>query len=423
MKEGFKLENLLLWYSILILYIFVAFSPLMRFIFPDDNSKNWVTLSASVAICLYMLVKKQFCHKNILIYILLIVPMIVFTFFRSNWALYYSLLFGISLLLCILAVNEQYFLDYAEVFLYLLIIADILYAIITIVCFFNRSFYFEHVVPLFPWAVERLTEQYDSGCMAGLTSHYSTNAMFLSTGLLISAAMFAKKKEKKYILCILIIAIALLLTGKRAHILFSAMAIFVLYFFYQSKDGIYKMFLKTGKVFLAFCGVAVVTFFIFPPLANFIVRFQERLAAGDISFGRFRFWALAWESIKEHPVLGIGWKHYITDIKPGFDTHNVYLQLICETGIIGAFFFYAWFATLYFVTLRTFVSIVKSKEEEHVREKYLLGFSLAYQTFFFLYCLTGNPLYEIYMFIPYFISCAISIFCMQYLKNFVLTIR
>ena len=39
----------------------------------------------------------------------------------------------------------------------------------------------------------------------------------------------------------------------------------------------------------------------------------------------------------------------------------------------------------------------------------LSAYSLCIQTFFLLYCITGNPLYSREIYIPYFIGCAITL--------------
>lgn len=77
--------------------------------------------------------------------------------------------------------------------------ADILYAIITFVFFFNSGLYAQTVKLLFPSSSIRLLKWYKEGCMAGLTSHYTVNGILLATGLLLVYsnwyAEYTKKKK------------------------------------------------------------------------------------------------------------------------------------------------------------------------------------------------------------------------------------
>ncbi len=61
---------------------------------------------------------------------------------------------------------------------------------------------------------------------------------------------------------------------------------------------------------------------------------------GKFGNGRIALWKLALEGFSEKPVLGHGWRAF-KDIAPqsgnthATNAHNVYLQLLCETGIVG----------------------------------------------------------------------------------------
>ena len=51
------------------------------------------------------------------------------------------------------------------------------------------------------------------------------------------------------------------------------------------------------------------------------------------------------------------------------------------------------------------------------KTKFHLAYALGFQTFFILYCLSGNPLYDTEMFVPYFLACAFTIYYDSKLKN------
>ena len=68
----------------------------------------------------------------------------------------------------------------------------------------------------------------------------------------------------------------------------------------------------------------------------------------EISSGRFELWDTAWTQFKEHPVTGIGWGRFADHVTEAFKkqhgaggvdnilyVHNTFLELLCETGIVG----------------------------------------------------------------------------------------
>ena len=76
------------------------------------------------------------------------------------------------------------------------------------------------------------------------------------------------------------------------------------------------------------------------------VRTVENLLNGyDFTSGRTGLYALAIEGFRSAPIFGIGYDQFhtlvnplLTDIEGNVmqDAHNIYLQMLCETGIVGA---------------------------------------------------------------------------------------
>ena len=82
--------------------------------------------------------------------------------------------------------------------------------------------------------------------------------------------------------------------------------------------------------------------------------------------------------------------------------------LLCETGILGFGIYLTWFISF---LLRTWSLLLKCRKQQiYLNSNFqtLLVVSLAIQLFFLLYGITGNPLYDKEMFVPYFLACAIT---------------
>src|SRR5699024_6665743 len=107
---------------------------------------------------------------------------------------------------------------------------------------------------------------------------------------------------------------------------------------------------KTTRIF-KLCGIAIISLVIFdiasqfvPELANFINRFRQTAEMGDVTLGRAARFAESMQIFLSNPILGIGWNgssYYFAQSTGIFiNVHNIYIQLLCETGIIGAVLYF-----------------------------------------------------------------------------------
>lgn len=286
------------------------------------------------------------------------------------------------------------------------------YAIITCLSYVSSSFYFNIILPFFR-GTDRygsLISSYRKGFMAGFTSHYSNNGMYLAVGFIIAAVFCISSGWKKYRLETIFMAFSLLLTGKRAHILFGVAALFLAYCILKLPEkgrGILKILgIVTSGVI-----VVIIMFLTVPAMQNFASRLTTNVEDDGAMMNRFAFWGLAWKIFKSNPIFGIGWGEFRIHAAIELDyeayTHNVFLQLLCECGIVGTLAFLSFFIITFIITIKTFYQFAKMDLLVNDKVKYLM-FSFTMQTFFFAYCLTGNPLYDRIMYIPYFISCGIA---------------
>lgn len=412
----------------IILCLFSTTSTLINYIVPYDIVRTFLIMGCLCIEISLVLKSKWTKHSfSVLAQIIIIVIFPVLTINHSAWGKANTLYYVSAVLILILCINGMYNINLSFKFMN---IAYVIYGICTILFYFMPVFYKSTIVNLFPDERVRLIRTYNSGCMPGLTSHYSTNGMFLAIGLLISSSkMIANKDEKKkwkYIIQELFFLTALLLTGKRGHLLFSVVGIYIIYSittFIRDKKGFNALVKISGVILLiVIIGIILVSFF--PALSTVFFRFQQAAKEGDLDNGRFVIWERAWEVFKENPFLGIGWKKFSTSYGYGllakdrsYDAHNVYLQLLCETGIVGTIIYILWFVKIIKKSIYQMKYLLLDNRLNE-QEDFELIFALGYQIFFLLYSITGNPLYEKMTFFPYFLSCGIVLyFERRYMRN------
>ena len=266
-----------------------------------------------------------------------------------------------------------------------------------------------------------LIYQTNNGYMAGLTAHYSTNAIYLSIGLIFLFSLILNPKEllkhKRIIIMLFILTFgALLITGKRAQLLFSLFAIMIIYVLNNKK----KMGINSFKILSYFImGLIIIVLLsnFIPELLNVYTRIVALGNSNDITNGRKVMYELANKEWEKHPFIGSGWGSYkyayrdnifATDGYTLKDAHNVYLQLLAETGIIGfSFTVLVLIATL--ISTYNLILLLQNNMKKYEKWKSYLLFSIGIQIFFILYCMTGNALYDCQILFPYTIGVSLML--------------
>lgn len=392
-------------YFSFVIWLFAGLSALISYT-PFNYSVQYA-LAGIGSLCALWLVIKYFRVLDRQVVITLGM-MMVFCVIRTSRTSVETLVLVIMFLLCMCSAQIAWMQPMIKV----LFASYIIYLAATIIFCFTPDFYLNTIVNLFPKTSRRLTSWYIQGYMSGLTNHYSTNAIFLCTGFLFSISLClskAKEKRKPILLIAAAFFVGILLTGKRGPLIFAIAAVYGLYYFSNLKG--HNRIVKTiGVILISLCAL-VVLISMFPALSGALVRFQETSSQGDILMGRYSLWTMAWKQFLEHPIFGIGWGRFYTDVSFRYDytnyyhVHNTYIQLLCETGLIGSLFYFSWM----FLILKKTIHIYQ-KIEKWQMEKALMGFSLSFQLFFLLYSLTGNTFYEEEVAVPYFIACGLSMY-------------
>ena len=274
------------------------------------------------------------------------------------------------------------------------------------------------------------TSKGEAGYRAGIANHYSQNGIYISVFFLILITlMLARfKKDKKFlannkilIASVFVTLAALLLTGKRGVLIWSIIAVTVTYMVSDK--------FKVSTIVRFILIVAVVTLsmyllsFKIPAITYVFSRFQKA-GEDNASLERFEMWKMAIEKFKDNPIFGNGfWKfrqyysesdlskiyHHNDERYQNLNAHNVYLQLLCETGVVGL----ALYLTALGSVLTRTVILVRNMKPD-VPESYRFGamLSMNIQIFYIIYSMTGNCLYDM---VFYFYAVALALtMCLSY---------
>lgn len=267
-------------------------------------------------------------------------------------------------------------------------------------CYWQYLFpdqYYTRIYPLFGEEYHQsIRRQFTFHKMCtGFTSQTAVAAGFIILGIMAVLYLYSRRETKKRRMISIIEMIfligGLLLTGKRSPILNLGAAIIFVYMLTVKRSK------KVNRILAVFLGIVVALtalYFLVPLFSgsrNSIVRLLESLNDLSEAFnGRLSLYGFAISEFIKHPILGIGWGRYslLYDIT---GVHNIYLQLLCECGIIG--FLLSVFGMIY--TLSRTIRMLKGEASNiNSTVSILLKCSVFIQVYILVYGLLGNPLYD-----------------------------
>lgn len=224
---------------------------------------------------------------------------------------------------------------------------------------------------------ERVSGAYFVLSLGGFSALYA----FL---LLVSFSLLCENRRWRQISMLVAITAAFLglaASGARgSYIVVPALVVMIILMKYRNKRGI-------SILFLSF--ISILLIFQFSPLVqtrvnSAVVDVQGYIAAdsvkelqGSSAQARLEMWRTAWMIFKDHPVWGVGQKNYKEQAKKYVDRglvhpaaahhghpHNVYLDFLAATGIIGF---------LLMMALHFYPAVVFLKTYRKSRDTALLG--------------------------------------------------
>lgn len=399
------------------LFYCTILSSLAQFVVPRAKLQLLINIIVTLLFVIGN-IRKKVTTKPVMFDLLLVAMLVivVYGFITVSdyeyWAQYRYMLF---LIFFIFALRQR---DWNNILLKAVLFAGIVYAVTTIWLAIDAGTYKNIIVNIYPGTRSTLLRLYGEHKYAGITDHYSTNGMVLANAIIVAWAFMVvckryMRNEKKYSVCFALMLIALFLTAKRAHLLFTVVACFAAYYICTKKERNHGS--KFFFMVLGACAAVVVAYLFIPQVHNVINRFFEMSEDTNVE-SRHVFWNAALLYFRENVLFGVGWFGFRNNIAPLVNysghCHNVYIQLLCETGIVGFGIFLCWFiGSVIIAILMAYRYFLRSFD---MKVKINLMFSLAYQFYFLMYCCSGNPLYDVYQYPLYFVACIIP---MYYYKN------
>ena len=234
------------------------------------------------------------------------------------------------------------------------------------------------------------------GIFSGLTSQVSIVGCYIVSGLFVRMAKVIAKREDSIRVHIfewveiVYFSASILLIGKRAHLIFSILTVIAFLLIKNSNSRIRKH----SGIILALFILVLATLIIVPMLptsdSKFLVTLKRIFTADteDVSNGRMLYYGKTMNLIIDHPFLGVGWKNAQKNI--GANCHNIYLQLIAETGILAGVFLIGLLVTTFLKSKK----LLERVSEIELSGRVPLYFSVLFLIFFLIYGMTGNPLYD-----------------------------
>ncbi len=417
----------MLWISAFLLIFNVYHTKLMSiFVFTASSASTFLIQGFAVALLMaYFVTDKKLCLYKTEIqpteWLLILTLIVMFVTTKNiNENLTYIIRYAVLVLIVILMKYDE---EFFHIIFYCILAAGIVHVIATLWFYLDTDFYMSNIYPHFNSSQRaHLYEQVQKNHHAvGLANHYSQNGIYMAISLCASFALCFRKPGKNILPKVLLFSVvffSLILTGKRGVLIFSVFAMLVSYI--VCKKGALANKLITVLFILSSISLVIyaLSFYVEGIAAAFeriTAMFSAQNETSDISNGRFKLYAIAWNFFKESPILGIGWREFSKEVVNFYnqdsvlrDAHNVFLQLLCETGIAGFSVFVSLFISAITQTIKLVIKSTKNMLCLSDNTKMVLIFSLCYQVFFLTYCITGNPLYDLETVYIYIISVGFS---------------
>lgn len=244
---------------------------------------------------------------------------------------------------------------------------------------------------------EQSLEFYRNGSLNGFTYQTALNGFMLSIllGIIVGYIYKTDNFKSKIFLWIAysFVFYLLVLTRKRGFILFAILTL------------AYIIFKLSERKIMGIVVILIMSFF----LGILLIRtevgaelIRRTLSQEDFTTGRAAMIEVMWNDFLKSPILGNGIFTTI-DVVDYHHGHNIYFQVLRETGILG---FVSLITAMVTAFIRTNLRLNKFRHDKF--KKMILIISIYFQLLFIFWGATGNPLYDTYPLFFYFVAIAMS---------------
>ena len=225
---------------------------------------------------------------------------------------------------------------------------------------------------------------------------FTDYVLFLGLAVCCGYLVSKRKFDCKGILAVLLGGVflySILLMGRRGELLGAVISLGLLVLALCGKKQ--RRFLIIGGIIACVVGFGAIVLLLpwlkqFPVLHRYVRTVEQMLNGQDFTSGRLELYALALKAFAQRPIFGLGWDRFYTVIPESFqelhgqnlveDAHNIYLQFLAETGLVGTPFLVAPMVYAYWLVCKQF-SRLKGCNGAHQTARMLCCVSFLVQSF------------------------------------------
>ncbi len=366
------------------------------FIYKDFGVRMILGYALLGAAFLFAMLQRPYLKmsKDIVIYILIVLTVLLS--FAGPGArldrdtIAYAVLMVVSVLY-VLSIRMS--VDEYEKIERIIYVAAAVFAVLVVISRLNRDIYLHTVYKLLTSDAQELAHDdlwHGYSCPIGGDETYH-NYMFMIAAMFSLGNIVVRKKDwKKHYFIALFFVFASFLTGRRGE--------FLALFLICAGVGIYILPRKQRRrvlwitLLIALIAVPFIPRLLGSTLMSRFAHTVEQAKSGsDFVGGRMELWGEAIRIFLLHPVFGIGWGGYANFVTEEFraahgdvfNVHNIYLQFLAETGIVGTLIIVSSLLALLFMTLHQALAIKNNNAVDDTLKKMNL-ISLGIQGYYLL---------------------------------------
>lgn len=350
---------------------------------------------------------------------------------NSNLRVYVSAMLICALYMVLAGLDRKQLQYVAKV----AVIASLAFALFVLVCTVFEPIFYNGYYPLLSDESKEYADRYiprGYSPVLGGSCTYTDYVMMIGVGVFCGKFFSMKndeKSKKAKILCISavgVLVVAMAVVGRRGELL-AAAAVLVIMWILLGKDRKHRWIRATclvGTVLVAFGVLILLLPFLKEVdfLRRYVMTIEKLLKGQDITSGRTELYSQALQLFASNPIFGIGWGQFATYVTPEFravhgqdvaNVHNIYLEFLCEVGIVGAIFIIVPMVYMLIHTVRQFNRLMSTPAASPDRRLSLQlnTVSLAIQLFFLLVgmldpCFSKVIFWAMYALAAKLLSCA-----------------